>query len=266
MVFLLHNDGGIFQYTGTPFAWEQIDNNPATVAIFPPRYLLHNDGGVFQYTGTPFAWQQIDNNPANTAITDAQGFGPFVLHNDGSGIFQYTGTPFAWNQVDGNPATVSIAAALIGRVLVSICCITMAAAFSSIQGRPSRGSRSTTTQPPSELPLLHLLLVLRIPSINCITMAVFGEINWARARRPYRRCPACGSSSTATQPTAQLLLAALSINCTMMAAFSSTQGRPSGGRSSTATQPTPQLPLVLWVVVVVPSIYCITMAAAFSST
>jgi hypothetical protein len=56
MVFLLHNDGsGIFQYTGAP-AWQQIDSNPATIAIFPPGYQLHNDGGIFQYTGTPFAW------------------------------------------------------------------------------------------------------------------------------------------------------------------------------------------------------------------
>ena len=79
-------------------------------------FLLHNDGGVFQYTGTPFAWQQLDGNPANTAITDALGFGLFVLHNDGSGIFQYTGTPFAWQQLDNNPATVAISAGLSGEI------------------------------------------------------------------------------------------------------------------------------------------------------
>jgi hypothetical protein len=33
MVFQLHNDGGVFQYTGTLFAWQQLDNNPATIAI-----------------------------------------------------------------------------------------------------------------------------------------------------------------------------------------------------------------------------------------
>jgi len=33
MVFQLHNDGGIFQYTGTPFAWQQLDSNSAAIAI-----------------------------------------------------------------------------------------------------------------------------------------------------------------------------------------------------------------------------------------
>ncbi|HXZ77112.1 MAG TPA: hypothetical protein VEH31_40455, partial [Streptosporangiaceae bacterium] len=111
---LLHNDGsGIFQYTGTPFAWQQIDNNPATVAIAAGLigpgfglYLLHNDGsGIFQYTGTPFTWQQIDSNPATVAI-----FPGYQLHNDG-GIYEYTGTPFAWQQVDSNPANCTISAA-----------------------------------------------------------------------------------------------------------------------------------------------------------
>jgi hypothetical protein len=84
MVFLLHNDGsGIFQYTGTPFAWQQLDNNPATPAIaagtiggLEPSntlYQLHNDGSVFQYTGTPFAWQQLDSNPATVAIAAGPG-------------------------------------------------------------------------------------------------------------------------------------------------------------------------------------------------
>jgi hypothetical protein len=34
MVLQLRNDGSIFQYTKTPFSWQQIDNNPANVAIF----------------------------------------------------------------------------------------------------------------------------------------------------------------------------------------------------------------------------------------
>ena len=129
MVFLLHNDGGIFQYTGTPFAWEQIDNNPATVAIAAAPltsgtadslYQLHNDGGIWgNQLGTgpqtvppvPSVWQQFDGNPANSAI--AAGGALYQLHNDGS-IFQYTGTPFGWQQIDGNPANAAIAAGTMG--------------------------------------------------------------------------------------------------------------------------------------------------------
>jgi hypothetical protein len=126
MVFLLHNDGsGIFQYTGTPLGWQQIDSNPATIAIAAgpltagddaSYYQLHNDGGIFQYDASanpPTGWQQLDSNPANTAI--AAGGALYQLHNDG-GIFQYTGTPFAWQQIDSNPANTTIAAGLGGEL------------------------------------------------------------------------------------------------------------------------------------------------------
>ena len=118
MVLQLHNDGSIFQYTGTPFSWQQLDNNPATTAIVaafgvPGPFILRNGSGIFQYTGTPFAWQQIDNNPATTALATSiigPGFGLYELHNDGSGIWQFAGA-LEWQQIDNNPSTIAIVAA-----------------------------------------------------------------------------------------------------------------------------------------------------------
>ncbi|HEX7734205.1 MAG TPA: hypothetical protein VF458_05070 [Ktedonobacteraceae bacterium] len=64
-LYLLHDDGSIWKYQGTPFNWQQLDNNPAAVTIGADGkdqlYQLHNDGTLWLYQGTPFSgWLELD--------------------------------------------------------------------------------------------------------------------------------------------------------------------------------------------------------------
>jgi hypothetical protein len=116
-LFQLHNDGSIWEYTGTPF-WKKLDDNRATTAItvsdFGILYQLHNDGSIWECPDVaidPVEWTLIDSNTATTTIAGGSGTPLYQLHNDGS-IWGYTGTPLTgWNKLDGNPATTAIAAA-----------------------------------------------------------------------------------------------------------------------------------------------------------
>jgi len=128
-LYQLHNDGWIWQYTGTPCSgnscpgWTRLDNNPKTRAITGggnQLYQLHNDGWIWQYTGTPCSgdscpgWRRLDNNPKTIAIA-AAGNQLYQLHNDGW-IWQYTDTPCSgdscpgWRRLDNNPKTRAIVA------------------------------------------------------------------------------------------------------------------------------------------------------------
>ncbi|MFE7375672.1 hypothetical protein ACFU6E_13390 [Bacillus cereus] len=112
-LYQLHNDGGIWQYTGTPMTgWAKLDNNTTTKKIAVSGgnlYQIHSDGSIWQYTGTPMTgWAKLDNNPATFDIV-ADGNDLYQQHNDGS-IWQYTGTPMTgWTKLDNNPATKKIA-------------------------------------------------------------------------------------------------------------------------------------------------------------
>jgi CubicO group peptidase (beta-lactamase class C family) len=114
-LFQLHNDGKIWQYTGTPMSgWQLLDNNPATKAIISPPggglYQLHNNGKIWRYTGTPITgWELLDQNPATVSLA-ATGTHLYQRHNVGS-IWEYIGPPVTgWKMLDNNPATVAIAA------------------------------------------------------------------------------------------------------------------------------------------------------------
>jgi len=129
-VYQLHNDGRIWRYTGPPCSgescpgWQQLDNNPKTVAIVAAGrdlFQLHNDGWIWRYTGTPCngescpSWERLDNNGRTKAIA-AAGRDLYQLHTDGR-IWRYTGIPCNgescphWQQLDNNPKTVAIVAA-----------------------------------------------------------------------------------------------------------------------------------------------------------
>ena len=128
------NGASIWRYTGTPCSgsncpgWQQLDNNPKTVAIVASGthhdqvlYQLHNDGWIWQFTGGPCVgnscpgWQRLDRNSKTVAIA-AAGSQLYQLHNDGW-IWRYTGTPCSgdncpgWQRLDRNSKTVAIAAA-----------------------------------------------------------------------------------------------------------------------------------------------------------
>ncbi|MDQ0884896.1 matrixin family metalloprotease [Peribacillus sp. V2I11] len=114
-LYQLHNNGGIWKYTGTPLTgWQELDNNTATkkiVAVGGNLYQFHNNGRIWKYTGTPFTgWLELDNNPASVDIV-AGGNDLYQLHNNGR-IWKYTGTPFTgWVELDNNTATKNIVAA-----------------------------------------------------------------------------------------------------------------------------------------------------------
>ena len=86
-LYQLHDDGWIWQYTGTACignscpGWQRLDNNPKTRAIVAAGtqlYQLHNDGWIWRYTGTACTgnscpgWQRLDNNPKTRAIVAAE--------------------------------------------------------------------------------------------------------------------------------------------------------------------------------------------------
>ena len=119
----------IWSYTGTPCSgsscpgWQQLDNNPATVAIVSggsKLYQLHNTGKIWMSTGTGCSldscpgWQMLDDNTAAVQIA-ADGASLYELHNTGK-IWRYTGTPCSgsscpgWQMLDDNTLTISIAA------------------------------------------------------------------------------------------------------------------------------------------------------------
>ncbi|MEV0100517.1 hypothetical protein, partial [Nocardia sp. NPDC050789] len=97
--------------TGTPLTgWEQLDRNPATVAIAAGAnklYQLHETGAIFRYTGTPLTgWEQLDRNPATVAIA-ATASELYQLHETGA-TFRYTGTPFTgWSTMGQTPTPTS---------------------------------------------------------------------------------------------------------------------------------------------------------------
>src|ERR1017187_797468 len=78
------NDGGFFQYTGTPCSggscpgWVEIDDNPTTRGTFAAGATaldqMHNEGSVWQYTGTPCngtscpGWVRLDDNTSTWNI------------------------------------------------------------------------------------------------------------------------------------------------------------------------------------------------------
>ena len=99
----------------SPFShWQELDNNPASVAIVADGgdlYQLHNTGKIWKYVGPPLTgWQQLDNNPATKQIVAAGGK-LYQLHNTGK-IWKYVGPPMTgWQELDNNPATKQIVAA-----------------------------------------------------------------------------------------------------------------------------------------------------------
>lgn len=92
--------------------WQELDDNPASVAIVADGgdlYQLHNTGKIWKYTGTPIAgWQELDNNPATKQIVASAGH-LYQIHGTGR-IWKYTGPPLTgWQQLDGNAASKMIA-------------------------------------------------------------------------------------------------------------------------------------------------------------
>lgn len=128
VAYELHNNGEIWQYTGTPCSgnscpgWQMLDNNSNTVAIAAAYYLyeMHSDGTIWEYTGTPCSggscpgWQMLGNN-ANALVMAAGGQVPYELDTNGE-IWQYTGPACSngscpgWKLLDDNPAAFNIAA------------------------------------------------------------------------------------------------------------------------------------------------------------
>jgi hypothetical protein len=85
-LFQLHNDGSLWQYSGTPGNWVLLDNNPATTSMVArggTLYQMHADGSIWKYTGPPMTgWVQInDNPPATSSIVSGPG-GLFKVHRD----------------------------------------------------------------------------------------------------------------------------------------------------------------------------------------
>jgi hypothetical protein len=128
-LYQLHNDGGIWRYTGQECegdfcpGWERLDNNIKTrsiVAAGRQLFQLHNDGKIWRHTGKSCngdkcpGWQMIDKNPKTVSIASA-GAQLFQLHNDGM-IWRWTGRPCkdngcpGWQRLDNNHRTVAIAA------------------------------------------------------------------------------------------------------------------------------------------------------------
>ncbi len=129
-LYQLHDNGWIWEYTGTPCSgescpgWQPLDKNPKAIGIVAAGqklYQLHDDRSIWQYTGTPCigdscpSWQPLDKNSKTTAIA-AAGDKLYQLHNDGW-IWEYTGTPCnggscpGWQPLDKNSRTRAIAAA-----------------------------------------------------------------------------------------------------------------------------------------------------------
>ena len=117
------NDGGFFQYTGTPCSggscpgWVEIDDNPTTRGTFAAGATaldqMHNDGSVWQFigpacSGTCPGWLEIDDNSLTGWIV--AGSALYQQHTDRS-IWQYAGTPCngtscpGWFEIDDNPNT-----------------------------------------------------------------------------------------------------------------------------------------------------------------
>src|ERR687894_738473 len=125
-LYQLHNNGGIWRYTGPPVTgWERLDQNPATKQIAAAGnnlYQIHNNGRIWRYTGPPVTgWELLDNNPASVSIV-AAGDKLYQLHHNG-GIRRETlpavprwggvgDNPIgSWELLDNNPASVTITAA-----------------------------------------------------------------------------------------------------------------------------------------------------------
>jgi peptidyl-Asp metalloendopeptidase len=142
-LYQLHKDGSIWQYNGTPCVdathcpgWQQLDNNPAAIAIaasagywteigllggIPPGqhlHQLHQDGSIWQYTGPPCidsghcpGWRRLDNNPKSAALAVIYNH-LYQMHADGS--IYLTWPPDAdapidpWEKLDNNPTTIAI--------------------------------------------------------------------------------------------------------------------------------------------------------------
>jgi len=116
-LYQLHNDGKIWQYTGTPITgWQLLDNNPLTVQICasfstPGLFQLHRTGSIWHYDGTPLTgWTRIDSNPHTVAIVAAGvsgGARMTQLHDTGA-IWDWTLSGSNWTQLDNNALTVQI--------------------------------------------------------------------------------------------------------------------------------------------------------------
>lgn len=110
-LYQLRNTGSIL-FGGAPYQWQELDNNPLTIAITAcggNLYQLHRTGSIWTYTGTPFTgWQEIDDNPAAIQIVSNSDSSLYQLRNDGS-ILLWTGLSQR-QELDNNPATIAIAA------------------------------------------------------------------------------------------------------------------------------------------------------------
>jgi hypothetical protein len=125
------NDGGFFQYTGTPCSggscpgWVEIDDNSLTgwIVAGSALYQQHTDRSIWQYAGTPCngtscpGWFELDDNPntGNREIFAGQGT-VYQLHESDASVWQYTGTPCngtscpGWVRLDDNTSTWNIVA------------------------------------------------------------------------------------------------------------------------------------------------------------
>src|ERR1039457_7231971 len=118
------NDGGFFQYTGTPCSggscpgWVEIDDNTTTRGTFAAGATaldqMHNDGSVWQFIGpaccgTCSGWLEIDDNPTTRGTFAGGATALDQMHNDGS-VWQFigpacSGTCPGWLEIDDNSLT-----------------------------------------------------------------------------------------------------------------------------------------------------------------
>lgn len=134
-LFQLHNNGGIWHWTGQPCSggscphWQRIDRNPAAKSIAANRnnlFQLHSDGSIWRWLGRACegsicsSWERLYGASRAIAIS-AGGDNLFQLHDDGA-IWRWRGEPCrggactSWDRLDRNPRTRQIAAAAPGEL------------------------------------------------------------------------------------------------------------------------------------------------------
>jgi Trypsin-like peptidase domain len=100
--------------------WQELDDNPATLAIAagaplgpigPSLYQLHGTGALWRYNGTPMVgWELLDTNGATVEVA-TDGSTLYQRHSGSGAIWRYTNIPlFGWERVGGNSLTKSIVA------------------------------------------------------------------------------------------------------------------------------------------------------------
>lgn len=106
ILYEIHNDRSIWQYTGTPLTgWKEIGSpNTQTASIVATKatlYQLHLDGTIWQYTGTPLTgWKEIDNSQKAGQISVSVTGELYKEYQSDGSVWKYTGTPLTgWVQI-----------------------------------------------------------------------------------------------------------------------------------------------------------------------